>query len=833
MPTVPTPDPTTSIVLFLLAMVIAGIAALIIVWRWYRHQRSKVELMHEFVVLKILVPKELPVAGQPQPDWRETLASYENLFMTLGGVTWRPGGNKWGEWWWQFWNGRHDHLALEMVALNGQIQFYIVAPRAIRQLLESQISGQYPQAVIEETDDYNLFTPTTHALGTTMSLTKPAMYPIRTYKKMDNDPQFALTAAFSKVQASEGAVIQLCIRPKQRGWEQVGLRRAKSIFAAGHTKTVSGSSPLGFLTASLQTSDPYKQTRQQLSGPTMLTPQEQEIVKALEEKAQRPGFEANLRIVTASPLERNARVHLENIVNAFSQYRSPESGASFKPGPVVSQGAPLRDYIYRNFNSTRMILNSEEVNGLYHFPLPQNATPNIVWLSAKQGGAPTDLPTSGVVLGHNLFRGQDQQIRLQAVDRRRHTYIIGMTGSGKSVLMTNLAIQDIAAGHGVGVIDPHGTMVEDILAHIPESRLHDVVLFDAGDVDRPMGLNMLEAGTLAERDLAVQEMIAIFMKLFPPEVIGPMFEHNMRNAMLTLMADEQSPGTIADIPRIFTDKAYQQYKLTKVKDPVVRAFWEKEMAKTSDFHKSEMLGYLVSKVGRFVENAMMRNIIGQPKSGFNFRDVMDHKKILLVNLAKGKIGEINANLLGLIMVAKLQMAALSRADMPESQRPDFYFYIDEFQNVITDSIAIILSEARKYRLNLTMAHQYMAQLVQGTDTRVRDAVLGNVGTVVSFRIGVEDAAILEKQYAPTFSAFDLVNLPRFTAYVRLLINNTAAVPFHMQSYPLAPGSQEMAAAVTQYSRLRFGKDRQTVEAEILERTRLGVAPTPSLSEPSR
>ncbi|MBI5467469.1 MAG: type IV secretory system conjugative DNA transfer family protein, partial [Candidatus Kerfeldbacteria bacterium] len=391
-------------------------------------------------------------------------------------------------------------------------------------------------------------------------------------------------------------------------------------------------------------------------------------------------------------------------------------------------------------------------------------------------------------------------------------------------------IQDIKSGHGVCIVDPHGSLVEDVIGTIPEERLHDVIVFNPADIERPMGLNMLEARSVEERDTAVQEMVAIFMKLFPPEMIGPMFEHNMRNAMLTLMEDEESPGTIADIPRIFTDKAFQQYKVSKVKDPVVRAFWEKEMAKTSDFHKSEMLGYLISKVGRFVENALMRNIIGQPKSAFNFREIMDNKKILLVNLSKGQIGEVNAALLGLIIVSKIQMAALSRSDVAEANRPDFYLYIDEFQNFITDSIATILSEARKYRLNLTMAHQYMAQLSNGADTKVRDSVLGNVGTMIAFRIGVEDAAILEKQFAPTVSAYDLVNQEQYTAYLRLLINNTAAPAFHLQTYPPVAGSPEIAQAIHQYSRLRYGKDRTTVEAEILARTKLGapatIAPTP-------
>jgi hypothetical protein len=316
-------------------------------------------------------------------------------------------------------------------------------------------------------------------------------------------------------------------------------------------------------------------------------------------------------------------------------------------------------------------------------------------------------------------------------------------------------------------------------------------------------------------------------------MIGPMFEHNMRNVMLTLMEDKEYPGTIADIPRMFTDTDFQKYKVSKVRDPIVRSFWEKEMAKTSEFHKSEMLGYLISKVGRFVENEMMRNIIGQPKSSFDFRKVMDEGKILLVNLSKGKTGEVNAKLLGLIIVSKIQMAALSRADIPEEKRRDFYLYVDEFQNFVTDSFATILSEARKYRLSLIMAHQFISQLAgekEGSsvvDSRMRDAVFGNAGTMISFRIGVEDAEIMAKEFAPVFSEFDLVNIERYNAYVKLMINGTASRPFNMQTYPKPPGADpNLAKIVRNMSRLTFGRSKEEVDKDILERTKLG-SPTQS------
>jgi hypothetical protein len=364
-------------------------------------------------------------------------------------------------------------------------------------------------------------------------------------------------------------------------------------------------------------------------------------------------------------------------------------------------------------------------------------------------------------------------------------------------------------------------LIEDILEHIPKSRADDVVLFDPSDVERPIGLNMLEAKSADQKDFAVQEMISIFYKLFPPEMIGPMFEHIMRNTMLTLMADINDPGTVIDVPRMLTDDSYVKKYLKKLEDPVVRAFWEKEMAKTSDFHKSEMLGYLISKVGRFVENEMMRNIMGQQKSGFDFREIMDKEKILLVNLAKGKTGEVNAKLIGLIIVAKLQMAALGRADMNAADRKDFYLYIDEFQNFVTDSIATILSEARKYKLDLIIAHQYMGQLTDDKGkSPIRDAVLGNVGTMLSGRIGPDDAEVLAKEFAPVFGSYDLLNPTQYSYYIKMLIDNEAAKPFNMMTYPLQRGNKELAAAIKQLARLKYGRDRRIVEAEIMERTQI-------------
>ena len=387
--------------------------------------------------------------------------------------------------------------------------------------------------------------------------------------------------------------------------------------------------------------------------------------------------------------------------------------------------------------------------------------------------------------------------------------------------------QDIKNGHGVAVVDPHGELVEHVLANIPKERAEDVVLFEPFDMERPCGLNMLEYDTPEQKDFAVQEMIAIFYKLFPPEIIGPMFEHYMRNAMLALMADKDNPGTLVEIPKMFTDPTFLQKRMAKVSDPVVRNFWLKEWTATTGSTRSDMLGYVVSKVGRFIENEMMRNIIGQSKSGFDLSKIMDEKKIFLANLSKGLTGEVNSSLLGLILVSKIQMAAMRRARVPEEQRTDFYLYIDEFQNFTTDSIATILSEARKYKLNLIMAHQYMPQLKQ----EIRDAVLGNVGTIGTFRIGAEDAENLEKQFEPGFSRFDLVNLDNFTMIIKMMISNKISTPFKMQTLPSPKGRPEIIEPIKKIAKIKYGKPKQIVEQEIMQRSFVEIPPSVSPPPP--
>jgi len=815
-----------------LVLIILGLLIIFRLVRWWGQRITKTSYAFQKIILLVTVPKESLGEQAEKKSIKELLLPMENFYDNIGGLRAQRG-------WRANIFGRSDHISFEIIAdKEGTISFYLAVPRYLQQFVEQQLQAQVPTAQIEEVEDYNIFDPNSVIVAAYFKLRNHFVFPIKTYLKGESDPLNALTNSLSKIGKGEAAAIQIVARSAKGEWHRLGAKLASEIQQGkklAEAKAIVLGSGLGKIFRGFReaASSKSKEKKELEKKPYQLSPMEQEIVKLLEEKTSKAGFDVNIRVIVSAKNKETAKKYLENITSAFAQYTGYEYGNGFKPFFVGTSNNVIRDFIYRNFNEKQdYILNTEEITSLFHLPLPITETPNIRWLIAKKAPAPVEVPSEGIVLGKNIYRGKETLIRLKIDDRRRHLYIIGKTGTGKSVLISNLAIQDIVNGEGVCVLDPHGDLIDLILRNIPESRVDDVIYFDPSDVERPIGLNMLEVKTPGQRDFAVQEMIAIFYKLFPPEIIGPMFEHNMRNVMLTLITDPKNPGTIAEIPRMFSDPDYQEYWVAKVRDPVVRAFWEKEMAKTTDFHKSEMLGYLISKVGRFVENEMMRNIIGQAHSGFDLREIMDKQKILLVNLSKGKVGEVNANLLGLIIVSKLQMAALGRADLPEEERKDFYLYIDEFQNFVTDSIATILSEARKYRLCLTIAHQYLGQLGQSSslvgaggtgkvEFGLRDAVLGTVGTMAVFKVGIEDAQVLAKEFAPVFNEYDLVNIEKFNSYIKLLVDNQPTRPFNMQTMPPQAGQPEIAKIIKDASRLKYGRPKKEVEKEILERSRLG------------
>jgi len=833
--TIFTPPSADELRLFFTLMI--GIVILVIVGvlfllrAFFRSQNQEAKSFNR-IVLQIMVPKERKMEGQGNQSTnvdrleqiKEEIGITETFFASIAGIKAQRGFFRWLK-------GRDDYFSFELIADNSLIYFYVDLPLRFRQFIEQQIHAQYPYAQITEMTDYNIFNEKSTIVGAYLKDQRRHIFPFKTYKNMESDPLSSVLNVLAKVHEENSSLaVQFVVRSAHKRWRRVGVKIVREVKKGEKFERVAARSALTrALRKTTKAIGEAASTKKKdelgtdNGKPYQLSSMEEEMLKGIEQKISKGAMDVTIRLMSISDKEDLARMHLDNLISAFSQYNVYHYGNSFTAVIPSRQGQIIRDFIYRSFHEkNRLILNTEEMASFWHLPLHSTEAPNIKWLSGRQAPPPTNLPTEGLNLGFVDYRGIKQEIFLKEADRRRHLYIIGKSGSGKSVTVANLAIQDIVAGHGVAIVDPHGDLVEAILEHIPKHRADDVILFDPSDMDRPIGLNMLEAKTEDQKDFAVQEMISIFYKLFPPEMIGPMFEHSMRNVMLTLMADLEHPGTVIDIPRMFTDDDYVKTYLVKLKDPVVRAFWEKEMAKTSDFHKSEMLGYLISKVGRFVSNEMMRNIMGQQKSGFNFRDAMDNKKILLVNLAKGRTGEVNSKLLGLIVVAKLQMAAMGRADMHEEDRSDFYLYIDEFQNFVTDSISTILSEARKYRLDLVIAHQYMGQLTdEKGKSDIKDAVLGNVGTMMIGRIGPEDAEILAKEMAPVFGAYDLLNTPQYSFYAKVLIDNEASKPFLMGAHPPRQGNRELANAIKQLARLKYGRDRSIVEAEILERTQLG------------
>ncbi len=811
----------------LLTQVAVGLGALalfvLICWLLILALRSRLlarRATFDQVTLLITRPKfrreEETERGPEKEKVQEAIASAETFFSSIGGLKAEKGFMSWLR-------GRSDEFAFEIVAHEKLIKFFVTVPRAMQTYVEQQVLAAWPDASAEIVEDYNIFAPQGVILGSYLTLKREHAFPIKTYKKLETDPLNALTNVLSRLPEGEGAALQFLVRSAPAKWRKHGVSIARNMQQGMTLEEAIKGKRKGKKSEWVEAVSAKKDTKEEKEH--RLSPLEDEVVKGLEEKASKAGMDVCIRLAVSGRDAAAAEQTLGNMLSAFAQYNIYQYGNTFVKKVPSSKNKLIRQFIYRQFEErVTTVLNTEEMASLWHLPLPWTETPDIQWLSARRAPAPTNVPgpnEGDIQLGYNLYRGLKTPVWIKKSDRQRHLYIIGKSGTGKSQLIAQMAIQDVKKGHGVAIVDPHGDLIEQVLGNIPKERVDDVIHFNPSDTERPMGMNMLEARDESLKDFAVQEMIAIFYKLFPPEMIGPMFEHTMRNVMLTLMADQENPGTLAEIPRILSDEDYAKTWVAKLKDPVVKAFWEKEMAKTSDFHKSEMLGYLISKVGRFVENEMMRNIIGQSHSSFDFREVMDQQKILLVNLSKGKTGDVNAELLGLIVVSKLQMAALSRADMPEEQRKDFYLYIDEFQNFITDSIATILSEARKYRLDLVIAHQYIGQLVKNNDTKIKDAVFGNVGTMFTARIGPEDVETLEKIYAPDFSGYDLINSDKLTWYAKMIVDNASTKPFTL-NFDMAPrGNTELADAIKELSRLKYGRDKEIVEAEIMERTQIG------------
>ena len=735
-----------------------------------------------------------------------------------------------------------DFFSCEYVLLDGQLQFFLVMPQHLKSLFDKQITAFYPDVFVEQVEDYSIFRQGYKATGRYMRLSKPSMFPIRTYQFLGSDPFNNIANALSKINADEGAAIQVMLRPLGDGWQEKGRKQAQELFMGkGQKKSILQrlnvfSWIATFIRLLVHGAENEKFTENMDNqGTTRTTPLMDEQVKLMETKNVKVGFETVIRIVGSAKSQMRAEQIVGEICGAFAQYNAPNNNG-FTKTRYFSRSQLLKGFILRDIkrgiwqrlmHPRKMILCSEEVASVFHFPnIKYNRSPVIKWQEFKIAPGPNNLPKEGLFLGNNVYRGDTRPVYMKQDDRRRHFYIIGKSGTGKSTILKSMLKQDAQSKNGMCLIDPHGDLVEGILPHIPRERADDIIIFDPGDLGRPMGLNILEAETQDEKEFMSQEALAIFIKMFGEEIMGPRLQHYFRNGCLTLMDDDDEGAVLIDLPRLFTDDSWQRYKMNKVKNPVVRGFWEKEMASTGAREKQEMIPYFSAKFGPFVTNAQIRNIIGQTKSGFNFRKVMDEGKILLCNLSKGKLGDLNAQLLGMIMVAKLQMSAMSRVDTPEEDRLDFYMYVDEFQNFVTDSFASILSEARKYRLNLIIAHQYISQITKlkgggkGTseDTTIRDAVFGNVGSMMCFKIGAQDAEYMAKEFAPVFSEQDLINIANYQAYIKLNIDNATSRAFSMATvYDPDKGDVQAAEAFKQLSRLKFAREKDFVEREIFRR----------------
>jgi Helicase HerA, central domain len=724
--------------------------------------------------------------------------------------------------------GGANHLVFELAVADksDDIVFYVSVPNQFVVLFEKQVLSLFPNAVLfVQNHDYNVFVDGGVTIMSEVELEKHPIYSLKTHADFASDPLAVILNAFSKIEKEGGgASLQFLLRyPKRKyhkDYSDIIKHMEKGMSASEAIKRSSISGEL-FATVGELFSGKKKEDNQ-------VKEVDVKKVELFSQKLQSEIVEVNIRIaVSAAKLIRAEQI-LTDIKSTLHQF-SAVNGNSLKLKILKGSAnlAAQKAFSFREFsNRLALPLTLTELSTLIHFPANGIiSSPQFKQSNSNTAAAPNDMPLSGTLLGINQHRNSDLRIFMTEEDRMRHLYVIGQTGTGKSKFLTNLIIQDIEQGNGVCMIDPHGTDIEDVLGAIPEERRKDVIYFDPSRLDQVVGLNMLEydESKPEQKTFVVNELFSIFQKLYGanPESMGPMFEQYFRNATLLVMEDPQSGNTLMDISRVMVDAQYRRYKLSKAKNPVVVQFWTEIATKAGGEAALEnIVPYIVSKFDVFTANDYMRPIIGQQKSAFNFRQIMDEKKILLVNLSKGRLGEINSNLIGMIFVGKILMAALSRVDDSSRSFPPFYLHIDEFQNVSTPAIASILSEARKYKLSLTVAHQFIAQL----DQNIKDAVFGNVGSVATFRVGAEDAQFLESQFSPVFLAKDMMNVPNYNAFVRLLVHGVPTKPFSIATMPPFVSDPSLVSSMIETSMARYGRSRVEVEAEISARYQKKPAP---------
>jgi hypothetical protein len=725
-----------------------------------------------------------------------------------------------------------NHFVFEVAVPNDteDIIFYVSVPNESKALFEKQTLSLFPQAILtEQTHDYNVYINNGHSLVADVQLNKHPIYPLKTAEEFPSDPLAVILNAFSKIEKEGGgAAIQFSIRQPKKNYRKQ-FKEIVKLVEKGETpsKAISRSTISGevFATVSSLFND-TKKDGEEKSGKEIDT----KVLELFEKKLDSESFEVNIRLVVSAENLIMAESIMSELQSSFNQFDSQNGNQlKFKSQTGVHLRHAQRAFSFRQFSpKTALPLSRKELATLIHFPEEGTvSSPQFKQSHSKTAPAPTDMPSEGTLLGKNIHRGNEKPILVTEKDRMRHFYIIGQTGTGKSIFLQNLIVQDIKAGAGVCMIDPHGSDIEDVLGAIPPERHGDVIYFDPSHLDTSIGLNMLEYDPARpeQKTFIVGELLSIFQKLYGanPESMGPMFEQYFRNSAMLVMEDPASGNTLMDISRVMADSKFRRAKLAKATNLTVVQFWREIAGKAGGEASLEnVVPYIVSKIDPLTSNDYIRPIIGQQKSSFNFRQIMDDRKILLVNLSKGRLGEINANLIGMIIVGKILMAALSRVDDPTKSFPPFYLHIDEFQNISTPAIASILSEARKYKLGLSMAHQFIAQL----QPEIRDAVFGNVGSMAAFRVGTDDAVELESQFAPVFSANDIMNTPNYNAIVRVLANGVPTPPFSVATLPPPPSDPSIIQGIIQQSYAKYGRPREEIEEEIRLRYQKPVPPVP-------
>ena len=752
-------------------------------------------------------PKENPQAA----DFKKLLGGMEQFYASMLSIASDPN------------NKEHNHYTIEIALPEGsdEVIIYAAVPTRSADLFEKQVVSFYQDAKVRQVpDDYNIFSQTTVASGSYAKLATYPVYPIKTHDTIESDPMSSLLTVFSKFKKSgEGASVQFLISPAGDSFVKDFTHTLSELKKGESMKAIDRASHAGsaFLDAAgafFKSTDKDKEKE--------VKPNDDIALTNVTEKLKSTIVQTGIRIIASAGDRTRAEAMRTEIESSFQQFSNPTANHFvFESVAEKYNGEFLREYSYRLFSSLPdMPLNLHELATIFHFPVGVG-NPQLKEAKAGMAPAPLNISTDGILLGYNNYRDVSTPIHMSREDRMRHFYIIGQTGTGKTALLKQMIKQDIENGEGCCFIDPHGNDIQDILSYIPKERMNDVIYFDPAYTPRPMGLNMLEYDVRfpEQKSMVIDMLMMIFGQLFDLKTSGgPMFEQYFKNSALLVMDHPESGNTLLEISRVLTDKTFREMKLGFCKNPIIKQFWAAAEKTTGESGLQNMVGYITSKFDNFISNEFMRPVVLQERSVFNFRDIMDNKKILLVNLSKGRLGELNANLIGMLIVMKFQMAALSRVDSYGKTLADFYLYIDEFQNVTTPAIASILSEARKYRLSLNIAHQYIGQLPED----IKNAVFGNVGSMAIFRVSPEDAQVLEPKFTPTFTAQDITRLDNLNAYMQMIINGAPAPrPFNIVLPPFPVGNSAVVDELKQLSYLTYGRPREEVEAEVLAKFQAG------------